>query len=453
MPFSLSSQQKVGLFVLFVLLILAYATVRISQSSLIPGSTYPIYLIVDSATAITNKTPVQIAGVHVGWVQKISLNKKNRAQLELAIKNEVKISKNVQVRIKTLGFLGDTYIELFQPGMVTEILDQKAIIDDVKSYGDFNSVTAQVGDIASDIKAVTATLKTLMAGDDSSFARSLKNIEKITNALSNVTTSREEDLKVIISNLRAISENLNGIVARNRGNVDATLENVAVITDKVKRGEGTIGRLVNDEETVEKLNESIDSLNNLLGGASKLQVGLGFHSEYLGTSKDFKNYVSFSLKPRPDKYFLFELVDDPAPTPSRTTRETTITSNGQTSTVTEDIETIAHNKFRLSAQFAKKLYNFTLRGGLIESTGGAGVDYGYGPLGLKFSAFDFQSENGRKPHLKAMGTVNITKSFYLLGGLDDFISREQDPDWFMGAGIQFTDDDLKSLIGLTQLTR
>jgi hypothetical protein len=42
----------------------------------------------------------------------------------------------------------------------------------------------------------------------------------------------------------------------------------------------------------------------------------------------------------------------------------------------------------------------------------------------------------------------MTKNFYLIGGLDDFISIQQDTDWFMGAGIEITDDDVKSVLGL-----
>ena len=448
MPFKVTPQLKVGLFVLLVLLTLGYVTLRISQHSILPGGTYPVYVLIDSASGITAKTPVQVAGIQVGVVDDIELIEHNRARLKLSVSKKVKLSRDVRAQIKSLGFLGDTYIELYQPGPLAEILPEGSTIIQVQNYGDFSSVTGQISAIAEDVKAITTTMRTLMSGEDSAFARSIKNIEKITDSINRVTVANEGNLNAIIANLRAISDNLNGVVSRNVPNVDAALGDLSDITAKVKRGEGTIGRLLYDDETVEKLNSSIDNLNELLGGANRLQVDMGYHTEYLGTTEEFKHYVSLGLKPRPDKAFLFEFVDDPAPDSSRKRRVTDITSGGVTTTVEENIETTEFDKFRFSAQFAKKFYGLTVRGGLIESTGGVGLDYTQGPAGIKFSAFDFETKNGERPHLKAMGTLNVTRNLYLLGGLDDFISQEQETDWFLGAGLQMTDDDLKSLLGL-----
>ncbi|MBI4412020.1 MAG: MCE family protein [Deltaproteobacteria bacterium] len=448
MSFELTPQRKTGLFVLIIILILGYTTIRLSKTSLLPGGSYTIYAIVEEATGLTKKTPVQIAGVQVGFLDDIELVDGNKARLSLAISRGVKVSRDVEVRIRSIGFLGDTYIDLYQPGGIKETMKNRDTAGKVTVHGDISSVTGQLSEIAADVKAITGTMRTLMAGEDSSFAKTLKNIERITSALENVSTKNEANLNAIIANMRAISENLNAIVARNMGNVDATLDNVAVVTDKIKRGEGSLGRLINDDETVEKLNDSLDNLNSLLGGANKLSVDVGYHTEYLGQTEEFKHYVSLALKPKPDKFFLIEFVDDPSPDSTHTTKESTITSGGVTTTVTEEVEKTETDKFRFSAQLAKKYYGFTFRGGLIESSGGAGIDYNYGPVGVEFSAFDFETKRGERPHLKAMGTVNLSKSFYLLGGLDDFISKEQDPDWFFGAGVKITDDDLKSLLGL-----
>lgn len=444
-------QLKVGLFAFVALFILAYATVRISQTSLLPGGTYALYVVIDSAAGVNKKTPVQIAGIQVGYVDGISLVENNSARVKLSIQKSVKVAKNVEAQLKTIGFLGDTYIELYQPGKITEVLAENAVITSVTNYGDFSSVTGQFGAIATDIKAITSTMRQLMAGEDSAFARSLQNIEKITDSLADVTTANQQNLHDIIANLRSISANLNNILLQNQGRINATFDNVAAITGKVRNGEGTIGRLINDDETVEKLNDAVDNLNDLLGGAGKLQVDIGYHAEYLGATADFKNYVELALKPAPDKYFLLEFVDDPAPDSKFSTRNTSVTSGGVTTEVTEEIETTNADQFLFSAQMAKKFYDLTLRGGLIESSGGIGLDYDYGPLGLKFSAFDFETKRGELPHLKAMGTVNVTKNIYMLGGVDDFINKDQSLDYFFGAGIRITDDDLKSLLSLTSL--
>src|SRR3990167_6989379 len=122
MPPQITPQAKVGLFVALVLIVLAFATVRVTQHSLFPGSTYNLYMFVDSANGISRKTPVNVAGIQVGVVSKIALVD-NRAQLELEIDKKYKISRNAVAKIKSVGFLGDTYVELFQPGPLLEALN------------------------------------------------------------------------------------------------------------------------------------------------------------------------------------------------------------------------------------------------------------------------------------------------------------------------------------------
>lgn len=452
MPKTLNPTLKVGLFVLLAIVVLTLITLKVSKTSLTPGGTYKIYLMVEAADGITKKTPVQIAGIQVGYVSDIELVENNRARLTLSLGKKVKISQDVEARIKSVGFLGDTYIELYQKGPIVSTLPEKSVVTNVHSYGDFSSLTGQLSSVAEDVKAITTTMRGLMAGDDSSFATSIKNIEKLTTALARVAVQNEQNLNIMLANFRALSQDLAGMVDRNSPRVDATMDNIDVITSKIRNGEGTVGKLINDETTVNKINDSLDSLNGVLGGVNRLRVDLGFHTEYLGNRGDMKHYVGLALRPRPDKAFLFDFVSDPSPAPNRQKRDTTITSGGVTSTVHEEIKTADIDQFRISAQLAKQFYGLTVRGGIIESRGGVGLDYQEGPLGLSLSAFDFgNKDNGT--HLKATGTFNVTRSLYLMGGADNIISKTQDPDLVVGAGFQFTDDDIKSLLGMINLNK
>lgn len=443
---------KVGLFVLATLFLLVIMILKVSQGNVLFSGTYTVYLDMNSAVGLTKNTPVQISGVTVGVVDSISLSDSSKARVRLEIEDDYQISKYAEVRIKTTGILGDAYVEIYQVPPYTQLIEDGGVLGGVQNFGDFNQVTNQMSSIADDVKAITTQLKKLMAGDDSSFDRTMKNIERISTALANVTTKNEKNMDAILANLAVLSQNLNYVVAKNMNNVDMTLHNLEEITGTVARGEGTVGKLINDEETVTKLNDALDGINQFIGGTNRLSVDLGLHSEYLAGTGDFKNYVSLYLKPRPDKYFLFQLVSDPDPSFNTSIEENIITSNGTTNTVTTKKRTKRLNGYLFSAQIAKKIRNFTIRGGLIESSGGVGLDYDNGPLGLQFSAFDFKSDEGQRPHLKAMATAHMTKSFYLLGGVDDIINKNQDLAWFVGAGLRFTDDDVKSLLGLLATT-
>lgn len=439
-----SSETKVGLFVLLSLVIVALITMKVGSRSFVGGGGYEIMLTIDNAIGVRTKTPVEIAGIKIGKVKKIELVDSRRAKLTLAIEKDIALPQDTKAMVRAKGFLGEIVIEL-KPGNEANAIADGGAVDFAGQGGDVNMLLTQFSSIAEDIKAVSGSLRG-MAGDDknSPVWNIVNNLEQFTKTLAN----NQENFNKVADNLAELTDALRGTITKSRENVEESLDRIASITRKVDEGKGTVGKLINDDETVKKLNEAVDNLNSALGGLKQLETEVGYHTEYLGQTDDFKHYVNLTLKPKPDKAFIFDFVQDPAPSPSRTTRDATITTGGTSTTVNSDIATIERNKMRFSAQLAKQFYDVTVRGGIIESRGGVGVDYSKGPLGVQFSAYDFETDYGQRPHLKASSTLNITKNFYLIGGADDMISRQQDTDWFVGAGIRLIEDDVKSLLGV-----
>jgi phospholipid/cholesterol/gamma-HCH transport system substrate-binding protein len=101
---------------------------------------------------------------------------------------------------------------------------------------------------------------------------------------------------------------------------------------------------------------------------------------------------------------------------------------------------------KFSAQIAKRYYDIAFRGGLFESTGGLAIDYYFFDDRLTFSmeAFDFDPD--RNAHLKFKADFTPFQHIYLIAGYDDFISNQGKESFFVGAGISFSDEDIKSLL-------
>jgi phospholipid/cholesterol/gamma-HCH transport system substrate-binding protein len=448
----LSAPAKVGLFAAVAIVIVVYLTLRVSDLRFSPAGTYYIYLEMDSADNIDYKTPVQLAGIQVGIVQEIQLTPDNRARLKLKIRKGVVIPRDVSAQVRVKGALGNTYLELI-PGRPDEKLEEGETITKVTPVADFNELVRNLNEVALKLKDITGSIQNYTVSETSPFAKILKNMEHLTDSLAGFAGKNRESMDLIVVNLRQLTKSLNAMVDRSSENVQASLQRIESITRRIDEGKGSLGKLINDPSTAEKVDEALDNVNNVVGGVSRLETELGYHMEYLGTTNDFKHYVTLNLKPRPDKYFILEFVSDPDPSPTRTTTTTNVTAGGVTTTVVTNKEETEQNKLRISAELAKKFYDFTLRAGLIESTGGAGLDYDHGPFGLHFSAFDFTTGEKDNPHLKGWATVNVTKGLYFLGGVDDFISTRHGPDWFLGFGIRFLDDDIKSLLGAFNLKR
>ncbi len=442
---SWSVEAKVGLFAAAGLLILAYATIRVSDRTMFSGGEYKVLVFIDSAEGLTRKTPVEVAGIQVGFVDDLDLHEGRRARAILKLDRQVRLGSDASVQVRTKGFLGETYIDIL-PGHpeVSEIPDGGRI-EATNPYVD-------LAQIAQDVREMTGSMKKMLSEEENGpVTRILKNMEVFTKKLSEMTLQNQAGVNEIVANLRGFSSDLREVMADKKETLKDTMDRLDSITRKVDEGRGTVGRLINDGELADNVNTAARGLSETLGGVNRFQVEMGYHMEYLGASGDFKNYVGLDFKPRPDKFFRLEFVVDPNPSADVVVTDTAITTGTTTANIHKEESVVEKDTFKISAQLAKSFYDFTFRGGLIESRGGVGLDYRKGPIGIEFTAFDFRTDNNQRPHLKVLGSLNVTRNLYVVSGLDDFLSTQQDPDWFVGAGLRLVDNDIKSLLGAASL--
>ena len=227
--------------------------------------------------------------------------------------------------------------------------------------------------------------------------------------------------------------------------LNKTLASLEEVTEKINEGRGTIGKLVNDDETVRNLNEGLTGLNRYVNKAEQFRTFLSYRGEYLFEKSNAKSYLDLRIQPNEDKFYILGIVSDPRG--KRTTRD--YITNGVT-TRTEEWD---RDGLLFNLQIGKRYRDLVLRGGLIESTGGFGIDYFALNDKLKFSfeAFDFSSD--RRAHLKTGVEYRLLKHLYLTAGWDDFISDQDNRSFYGGFAIRFEDDDLKYLLTTTPIPK
>ncbi|GAI86317.1 unnamed protein product, partial [marine sediment metagenome] len=107
----ISSEAKVGLFVLVGLIILGYMSFRIGEYGFGLKRGYLVNVVFDNVAGLERDASVQIAGVEVGRVEEIRL-KDGKALVTMRIIPDVKLARDVVAAIKTHGILGEKYIEI-----------------------------------------------------------------------------------------------------------------------------------------------------------------------------------------------------------------------------------------------------------------------------------------------------------------------------------------------------
>lgn len=501
--FKLTPEAKVGLFVLVGIILLVYMSLRLGGMQFGRAEGYTISVNFDSAAGLDQNASVRVAGVEVGRVKTIQL-KDNMAQVVLEIKKEFKIGKDFAALLTTKGLLGEKYIELIPGSPAAPALEEGGIITHTKSYADMDKLISMLSDISDDLRKVSRSLSGALGGEegeasvknivknmeelsfrvnrivaknDAQLGRIIKNMDEFTTLLSRDGPEISAELKLAVRNLNdtllATSKNINDMISENRGNLKDGVENlklaslslqqamdtvkrvtneigpdikdtvasVGSITKKIDRGEGSLGKMVNDDTLHENINKTVTGINRYIEKAESFHTFIGYRGEFLFDARDTKSYFTIRIQPKADKYYLFEVVDDPRGDITDETRQ--VTTGGVTTTT---VETKTTDALKFSAQIAKRFKNVAVRGGIIESTGGVGIDY-YAfsdRLKLSLEAFDFGSDGN--PHMKAGGTLYINKFFFLTAGYDEFASKVGLQSAYAGVGLQFQDEDLKYLI-------
>jgi phospholipid/cholesterol/gamma-HCH transport system substrate-binding protein len=456
----LSAEAKVGLLVIVGSVVLLYMTFAVGKYEFGEKKGYILEAAFDSVAGLDTKSSVRMAGVKIGVVELVELED-SRARVTLRINPEVQIVRGTQATIKTMGLLGEKYVE-FVPVKGrprpegSPYYNRGERVQATISPSDVDKLVNQLSAIADDIKQVTASLSQVFGTE-----RGARSMEDILNDLRQTTANIKDfsytlrgDGSEVVMRMNELVASLNGVVGENRDNLKMTMENIREAsrsaelalasienaTRKIERGEGTIGKLVNDDSMYNNIDSAAKGISEFTSRAERMKTIIGFRGEYM--FPESKTYATLELKPRMDQYYILEVTSDPF---SKYDRTVTTTTPGDT-IVTERYE----DELKFSLEFAKRWGNLALRIGLIESTGGIGGDFYAFDDRFKFSVdawnFNSKEQNNENTHLKATVAYSLGKVLYVNAGYDNALnSRRSAP--FLGLGIRFDDEDLKYLIG------
>lgn len=452
-------ELKVGALFVASFLLVGYMSMKVAKGAGVFASKVKHELVVEDASGIIPNTAVKIAGVKVGIVESVKL-KNGKAVLTLALQKGLGLSTSSYAEFKSDGILGSKHIALHNGKQEDPKLKSGEALKAVASADSMGSVLSEVGQVARSLNEVAQAIKeaTVTGTAETPIGRIITNIEILTEDLAEVSSMNKGKINSIIDKLDGIAGTLDTVMGEDsRGRVneafdnafsglakfDESLENVRDITDKINKGEGTVGRLINDEETVNGINEAIENLNTLLGGARVLRTSFDYHSEVLTDDSDVRSFVGIRLQPGTDRYYEIMAVQDRF---GQAKKKTIVREGTQTDDYTEEVT--YDSKMKITALFAKNYYDFTFKGGLIESSGGFGVDYLAFNKKLRLSAemFDFSGDEDEKANLRLFARYNVFNGLYLVGGYNDLLGDNPNTSSpFFGAGLFLTNDDLATL--------
>ncbi len=222
-----SVELKVGLFVLMALIVLGFLVIKAGDFSLKPG--YPVKFVFDSVSGVESGTPVSLTGVNVGEVKSVQAVRnaegKTRAEVTAWIMQGVLIEEDADVRVSSVGLLGERSIEIL-PGSV-------------------GSATVTQGGILTGRSSVTFG-KLTESGN-----RLIGKLEYGVDNLNKVIADPvfQADVKDTFGNASKVSKNLQETTEDLR----EAARSARVVLGRMRDGEGSIGRLMKDDKIAKDL--------------------------------------------------------------------------------------------------------------------------------------------------------------------------------------------------------
>lgn len=282
--------------------------------------------------------------------------------------------------------------------------------------------------MASNLEAVSKGLKEIVEKNKDNLTEGITNVKDLTGEFKGILKENRKNLKTTLDNVAVASGKVDDVM-KSVKNVSKSIEN---ITGKVERGEGTVGKLVTEEEVYNNLNKTLVGAKKFLSKTEELNLAVGFRIERQFEQKENKAFATVKIQPREDKYYLIEVAEDVRRKDLSTTRNTL-------------------NSLLYTIMLAKRYSDITFRGGIMESSAGIGGDYHLHGNGITVSAdiFNFSGydKSAASPQFKTQVRWNFQKYLFLYAGGDELLNSGY-RSFMMGGGILFDENDLKMALGM-----
>jgi phospholipid/cholesterol/gamma-HCH transport system substrate-binding protein len=280
---------RIGLFFLLGMALLWVTFESLNGGRVFKQKGYALLAHFDNLKGLHDGDDILMAGVRIGAVKQTRLVER-RAEAVLSIQPEIKIPNDAVATVATSSLLGSNHLEVSVGTAGVPFLEPGAEIQTRKTV-DMNEVIAKLGSLGDRLEQVVTDIgKNLGGGEGGSLFKRIDQLviddgPKLTETVSNLQdiTSKirngEGTMGKLVNDSKLHDELLASVGEIKAAATDARafVASAQSIVDQMKSGKGTIGTLVYDEHagdeikvTLKNLREVSDKLNNGQGTLGKL---------------------------------------------------------------------------------------------------------------------------------------------------------------------------------------
>lgn len=301
----MKKEIKIGIFAVVVLLA-SWAGIRFLSGLDVFSRTRTYYVNYTEVSGIAQASPVMILGVKVGSVTEIKLDptKAEGVELTLEVSRDYDLPVDSKAKLFSDGLMGGKAVAI-EYGTASEFLKSgdhiiaaydKGLMD--IAGAELEGLTVKIGETLAKLTATLDGVNGILDDNRSNIKGVMTNLDSVTGTMSDVLTGKKQDLATAIDNLTAFADAL----GRNSAKIDSVVMNVNTIADQF----ATTNVAESLQQTIGKLNQTLDKLNNADGTVGKLMNDKVLYDNLAAASANLSTLLA-DLQAYPKRYVHFSL--------------------------------------------------------------------------------------------------------------------------------------------------
>lgn len=288
----LPDEAKLGMVFLLAIIIFVWGLFYLKEWR-VTGDTYLVEVRLSSAVGVKSTDPILVGGVRIGKVEAVRLDDLTPIVI-LRIDEPYEIPEDSQVEVISRSVMGEKSINI-RKGISTKRVPPGGKMEGTTAPG--------ISDMFTQVDSVTVNMRNLLENAnilldperDKSIKSSLAGVHDLTIELQKTLKRESVQLNRVMANMDSLVDNVKDLSETERTKVSNTLDNLEStsgrlsamldelqttttaldnILTRIDRGEGTIGKLLQDERLYDDAVRVAGKMDRLMTSLDELVVDL-----------------------------------------------------------------------------------------------------------------------------------------------------------------------------------